>query len=256
VFPRFLLSALCGLAAFACSCLPARAAEVLVEYGPPLASTPVLETCMQDRAFEILAENMATVFDLPRDLTLRVADCGEPNAYYQNGNATILVCGEFLTEFAALAADLEQDPNAALDLFYDNLLFTVYHELGHALVDILDLPITGRVEDVADQVAVWLMLETLDEGAGLAAVLNASAFFASPPGRGADLAFWDTHGLDLQRFHNILCWAYGFDPDQTAAALGDDLDRLLPPERRGFCPDEYARMHNSFLTLLEPVLRR
>ena len=250
------LSLLCGLAALVLSGLPARAGEVRVEYGPGLASTPVLETCRQDRAFEILAENIATVFDLPRDLALRVADCGEPNAYYEPENATILVCGEFLPEFAALAAELEPDPQAALDLFYDNLLFTVYHELGHALVDILNLPITGREEDVADQAAVWLMLESLDEGAGLSAAFNAASVFSSPPAPGADQAFWDTHGLDIQRFHNILCWVYGFDPDQTAAALDGDLDKLLPPERRDFCPDEYARMHNSFLTLLGKHLRQ
>ncbi|MEW5774546.1 MAG: DUF4344 domain-containing metallopeptidase [Thermodesulfobacteriota bacterium] len=251
-----LFLALCGLAALALACPPARAGEVRVSYGPGLSSTPELEACRQDRAFETLAENIAAVFVLPRDLTLRVSDCGEPNACYEAENASILVCGEILPEFAALAARMEPDPDAALDLFYDNLLFTVYHELGHALVDILDLPITGREEDVADQAAAWLMLETLEEGAGLAATLNAASFFYAPPADGESQAFWDTHGLDIQRLHNILCWAYGFDPDQTSAALGADLDALLPPERREFCPEEYARMHNSFLTLLGRSLRQ
>ena len=246
----------CALAVFLLACLPARAGEVRVEYGPDLAATPALETSTRDRAFEILAENIAAVFALPRDLTLRVADCGEANAYYEPENATILVCGELLPEFASWAADLEPDSQASLDLFYDNLLFTVYHELGHALVDMLDLPITGREEDVADQLAVWLMLETLDAGEGLAATLNAADFFYFPPQDGERLEFWDTHGLDIQRYHNVVCWAYGFDPEQTAAAYGADLDQALPAERREFCPDEYARLHNSFLALLGKVLRQ
>jgi len=227
-----------------------------VAYGPNLASSPALEACKQDQAFETMARNIATVFDLPQDLILQVADCGEANSYYEPENATILVCGELLPEFAGWAADLEPDSQARWDLFYDNLLFTVYHELGHALVDMLDLPITGREEDVADQLASWLMLETQDAGEGLPATLNAADFFYFPPQNGERLEFWDTHGLDIQRYHNIVCWAYGFDPEQTAAAYGADLDLALPAERREFCEDEYARLNNSFLTLLEKVLRK
>lgn len=237
---------------------PALAGQARVAYGPQLAPSPALDEARAEQVFETLAENINAVFDLPRDLVLRVEDCGEANAYYDPENSAILVCGELLPEFRDLAAAMEPDRDAALTLAYDNLMFTVYHELGHALVDILDLPITGREEDVADQAAVWLMLETLDEGEGLQAVLGSADFFAaqSEAARGDDPAFWDSHGLDAQRFHNILCWAWGFDPDQAAAALGQDLERLLPEERRQYCAEEYARMHNSFLTLLGKHLRQ
>ena len=32
---------------------------------------------------------------------------------------------------------------------------TFFHELGHALIDAWDLPITGREEDAADQLPTW-----------------------------------------------------------------------------------------------------
>jgi hypothetical protein len=253
---RILFPLLCGLSAFLLTCAPARAGQVRVELGPKLTVSPALDAALRDRAFETLAENISAIFDLPQDLILRVADCGDANSFYEAENASILVCGELLPEFAAMAADMEPDPDLALGLVYDNLLFTVYHELGHVLVDILQLPITGREEDVADQVAVWLLLETLDEGEGLQAALDAADFFYAPPQDGDNLDFWDSHGLDIQRYHNIVCWAYGYDPQQAAAAFGDHLDEALPPERRQFCADEYAQMDKSFRTLLDKVLRK
>ncbi len=252
----FLRSLFCGLAALLLTGLPARAGEVRVVLGPALTNSTALDIALRDHAFTTLAENIAQVFDLPRDLTLRVADCGDANSFYEAGNATILVCGELLPEFAAIAAGMEPDPDLALNLVYDNLLFTVYHELGHALVDMLGLPITGREEDVADQVAVWLMLMSLDEGEGMAATLNAADFFYAPPQEGDHPDFWDSHGLDIQRYHNIVCWAYGYDPDHTAAAFGRHLDEALPPDRRSACGDEFARMDKSFRALLDKVLRK
>ena len=255
--PNLLLRPLlCGLAALLLTGLPARAGEVRVELGPQLTNSTALDIALRDHAFTTLAENITQVFDLPRDLVLRVADCGDANSFYEAENATILVCGELLPEFAAMAADMEPDPDLALNLVYDNLLFTVYHELGHALVDMLTLPITGREEDVADQVAVWLMLMTLDEGEGMQATLDAADFFYAPPQDGDRLDFWDSHGLDIQRYHNIVCWAYGYDPDQAAAAFGEHLDEALPPDRRQSCADEFAQMDKSYRTLLDKVLRK
>lgn len=41
----------------------------------------------------------------------------------------------------------------------NNGLFTLYHEVAHLLIDKLGLPILGKEEDAADNIATWMMLE-------------------------------------------------------------------------------------------------
>ncbi|EAQ14442.1 putative metallopeptidase DUF4344 [Maritimibacter alkaliphilus HTCC2654] len=38
-----------------------------------------------------------------------------------------------------------------------NILATLYHELGHALIDIQDVPIFGQEEDAADVLSILLV---------------------------------------------------------------------------------------------------
>src|SRR5690606_1275490 len=40
----------------------------------------------------------------------------------------------------------------------NNSLFVLYHEMAHLLVHQLELPVLGREEDAADNVATWMLL--------------------------------------------------------------------------------------------------
>src|SRR6185295_2240523 len=60
------------------------------------------------------------------------------------------------------------------------MVFVFYHELGHALIDIYDLPVTGREEDAVDQLATVMLLETWDgEESELAMTASAEWFDSS-----------------------------------------------------------------------------
>src|SRR4051812_6372549 len=50
------------------------------------------------------------------------------------------------------------------DLFVlGNTVFILYHELGHALIDLLGLPVLGHEEDAADNLAsIMMILEQAD----------------------------------------------------------------------------------------------
>lgn len=50
-----------------------------------------------------------------------------------------------------------------------------YHEVGHALVDVLELPITGKEEDAVDQLSTYVLVEDAD-GGEVAALDGAVAF--------------------------------------------------------------------------------
>jgi hypothetical protein len=51
---------------------------------------------------------------------------------------------------------------------------------------------------------------------------------------------------------NLLCWAYGADPEMNADLVDNEL---LPQERAGQCEDEYDRMSYAWSTLLVPYIR-
>ena len=105
------------------------------------------------------------------------------------------------------------------------LTFYTLHEVGHALIDILALPITGREEDVADQMATFLLI-----GGKEGMILDAAESFYTDLStiQVADLPFEDVHSLDPQRFFNILCWTYGSDTKNYQYLVDD---QLLPTDR-------------------------
>src|ERR1700726_875577 len=89
-----------------------------------------------------------------------------------------------------------------------NMLFVGFHELGHALVQQLRLPLLGRGEDAADSFAT---LALLNEGSALSVNVLVQAarglFLMDRRDRklGDALDFSDAHGFDKQRAFQIIC---------------------------------------------------
>ena len=61
--------------------------------------------------------------------------------------------------------------------------------------------------------------------------------------------YWGTHGLDMQRFYNVSCYAYGSDPQYNQDLIEDGF---LPEDRAYNCEWEYYQIDSSFAYLLEP----
>ena len=66
-------------------------------------------------------------------------------------------------------------------------------------------------------------------------------------------AFADSHGLPAQRYFNLLCMAYGFDPKAYADAI---TIGGLPEGRAEGCADEYAVLDRAFRKLIHPYVAR
>ena len=107
-----------------------------------------------------------------------------------------------------------------------NVLATMYHELAHALIDGLSLPIFSREEDAADTFVVVITDHFFDaEPAEQLTWASADQYARDAEEaekKGRELAVWDTHSLDLQRYYNLICLYYGGDVDAR-----DDEHALL-----------------------------
>jgi hypothetical protein len=72
------------------------------------------------------------------------------------------------------------------------VLAIFYHALGHASIDLRQLPIYGQEEDAADVASVILMHALYDEEAVQAMVIStADAFLAEAEKGAGEIAFYD-----------------------------------------------------------------
>ena len=113
-----------------------------------------------------------------------------------------------------------------------NTLFVMAHELGHGLINEMNLPVLGREEDAADSFAVVTALK-MGSGFSERVLLEAAKGWVLASKRdkkqGNALAFYDEHGLDLQRAYNVVCFMVGSDPEKYKALAADTK---LPEERQ------------------------
>jgi len=203
-----------------------------------------------------MADDINAMLKLPYDIAVSGTQCGQDNDFWDPGKRTVTLCYEAAAHALDVFAKLgDSDPGkSARNLQFD----AFYHELGHMMIDLYHLPVTGRDEDDADQVSIYMMLRPGSDGAidpeAIQAIMDNARYTqadADPNNHFDEGAFADTHSLDKSRMYNFECWVYGAAPDQTQELLADGM---LPQERADGCADEYAKLKRSWSTLLEPYL--
>lgn len=246
-----------AIAAVVLSALPSAAsaqAGFAAQVSQPQSQTYgyVAQWLRTSQFLDVTARGMNEAFNLPQRAWIVGAECGQENAFWQPERRTVVICYELLhsifEEFRYDGLTQEQFGTAVASA----ATFVLFHEIGHGLIDLLDLAVTGRAEDVVDQFATL----ALAENNGIAAYWAAQYWrqrndfgdmgifkFDSTP-------FSDEHGFDEQRFYNILCWTYGRSPNDRGYLL-----EVLPQARAVRCPGEYQQMARAWEGLLAPHVR-
>ncbi|MGU3467196.1 DUF4344 domain-containing metallopeptidase [Methylobacterium sp. C33D] len=190
----------------------------------------------------------------PRALTLRLSVCGEPNAWYAPENRTVTVCYEYIQEVRDRASGSPAEPGLSQhDAIFGAVAQIFLHELGHALYDLLDVPVLGREEDAADQFAALILLELPPAQARHAVDGTAHLLRSQAAEEAADQAVLaDDHSLAGQRLYNLLCLAYGADRETFGYLVEAGT---LPKARAARCRAEYALAVYALRKLFRPHLR-
>lgn len=134
-----------------------------------------------------------------------------------------------------------------------------FHEMGHAIIGINRVPITGREEDVADQFALYFASNFIEQRAP---VVQPTIWLFTQMAKQVDVASADQatikrlmsneHSLDQQRIFNLACWSLGANASRgfvSAQYVG------LPQERASRCSGEYASLDRGIKKQFQRYLR-
>lgn len=204
----------------------------------------------QGRLLENLSGTLSKGLVLPQQLTLALGECRQSNAFYDSRHRAVIVCYELIDDISdRVSRDFSSKgrQDLAREIGGGAFVFILFHELGHALIDLYKWPITGKEEDVADQFATYLILHT-DQKSAFYGIQAAAWFNRKKEIFYSNRHFGDSHSLDPQRQFNVVCWAYGKDP-QVYIRLAQQLH--LPAQRAAGCRREYETMNGAITTLLK-----
>jgi hypothetical protein len=201
-----------------------------------------------------IADGFSKNFAFPVDLAINVTS-GEGSPHYDPSTKTVTL----YYDFANLTANILKngDPKMSDEELGKEWAavndFVLIHELGHAFVDVFDIPITGREEDSVDGLATYFFTDEVPGGAEYA--FDAANFFSElqdVQGQPDATQFQDEHSLSVQRAYDIACKVAGSSDELTTefAQRG-----ILGQARLQRCPAEYAQNAKAWRTLLKPYLR-
>ena len=227
--------------------------RVEISYVAPKAAEhqPILELLKERQVLESIKEYLSPL-RLPQTLLIKVDECGgASNAWYDPNIREVLVCYEYIAEIVRNAPAETTEGITREDTIVGPTNEVFLHEAAHAIFDLLEIPVLGREEDAADQLAAFALLQLGPEEArrsiiGIAYMLSLEARAQTSHQH----YFAKAHGLAAQRFYNLLCMAYGAHPDLFA----DIAKAALPDDRAAECGEEYDQVRRAFHKLIAPHL--
>lgn len=229
--------------------------QFTIEYAPPKdpKHTHLYDLLRQRKVLEKFQDFLAPIY-LPNPVKLQTVGCdGVINAHFwQNA---IQVCYEYFDWIFQNTPKVAKAGLSPHDAMIGPTVDVFLHETGHAILQLLDIPIFAREEDAADYIALIIMLEFSKEDARRlilgASIISGHDAKQEQEKNPALAALADMHSLPAVRYFNRWCMAYGMDPVLFADAI--ELG-LLTPGRASHCKYEYSYNADAFKRLISPYL--
>jgi hypothetical protein len=231
-----------------------RAQRIKIETYPPKSPE-------QQQAYDVVtrrhwlekAQEIFGIFKLPQDITIFARSCGMSNAWYVRG--TVTICYEYIDDIIkSMPEETTPEGITQLDAVAGQFAYTLAHEMGHALFDILDIPLLGQPEDAADEFSAYMLLDLGNDQAHrfiLGAAYSYANYMKNPRVTVSITAFADSHGAPMQRYYNLLCMAYGADQEKFQVLVDKGY---LPQARAKSCRMEFAEANYAFKKLIAPSI--
>jgi putative metallopeptidase DUF4344 len=144
---------------------------------------------------------------------------------------------------------------ALVEFVSGNMLFVLLHEMAHASITQMGLPVLGKMEDAADTYAALRLIRVGSDFSRRVLTEAANGWFLADrrdQRTGDKVAYYDEHGLDRQRAYQIVCLMVGSD-EETFKDLAKETK--LPEERQDSCAGDYSNAVYSWDLVLKPHRR-
>ena len=230
-------------------------AQIQIAYSEPQSSylMPLYQRLKQRQYLEQLKQFLSPL-KIPPGIVLKITtkECGTVNSWWSGRTDGLFLCYEWPDYAERVAPQVETKYGLSReDAILGAFLQVTFHELGHAMFDIYDVPVFGREEDAADQMAGFILSQF---GAGVARRTFPGAVYiwralTKSDGNWSHDDFSDIHGYPLQRAYNYLCMAYGSDPDLFQYVVDQGL---LPKDRAAMCGAEFKQIQHAFAKTIYP----
>jgi hypothetical protein len=245
---RLVLSLVTGLAcgaalvtAAVAQAVPAAAAAVQIRYEASQKFTAVRDMLQRHKVLE-RAQVFMSPLRLPRELTIRTAECGAPAVPYDAGKGIITICYEAIASVEELAKGATSDPADLTALVSGGVIEEALHRMAEAILKVFEIPVWGRQEDAADLLAAFVMLK-FDERTARVAITGAARLFIYKTSAVGKVDYVSELSPSAQRFYNFLCIAYGGDRIGFQGLVDKDF---LPQSRAKRCWKDYEMIRRAF----------
>jgi len=213
--------------------------------------------------FENIVASYNDRFKLPYDVPIYVGECGIDqngypvvNAFYSYDDNFMIVCYELIDFHIMVYRELYPgiSDEELIDYTQGGVYWIFVHELGHAFIDIYELPLLGPSEDTADAAANIILISEGEKGINaIAAASDLFSYTAALEGESAlENVFYDDHGLNIQRYMDMLCFVYGSDPNGWVFLVADGY---LTTERAQPCVTTFEENYAGWAEQLKPYAK-
>jgi hypothetical protein len=225
--------------------------NVRITYGrvtnPDSPAQGVRRRLEEGRVLERLREFLSPL-RLPRDLTIMTETCGQDRKRYRNGSAQVTICYELVGKLEEAAAKvLPDNPKGQRDTVVGAFVHAALHEVAHAVFDIYQIPVWGRMDDAADRLAALIMVMFGEDAAVTTILGTLDALEGKAQPIWMNEAFASLESPEQQRRFNFMCVAAAADQ-----LLFKFLQNFIPKQRIGFCVQEYQQIRKAFNLRIMP----
>ena len=234
-------------AAAAAATAPGAAAQVRVSYDATTKFATVRDMLQRHKVLE-KAQVFMSPLRLPRELTIRTAECAAPALPFDAAKGVITICYEAIASIQDLAKGATSDADDLAALVTGGVMEEALHCIADAILQVFDVPMWGRPEDAADLLAAFLMLK-FDEPTAEVAIIGAARLFGYKTSAVGKIDYATEASPPPQRFYNFLCIAYG---GERLGFQGVVDKGFLPKTRAGHCVGEYNTIRKAFDLRLMP----